>query len=168
MGRPPLRHDSEPVRDNLRKRRRKSTDDKFEVPKELKIPGQSYEWKTESVLGDEGLHVMHMNGLAENGWEPVQLSEMPHFGRPGESGVVRRGGQILMKRPIELTKEARIEDYQIARAEVDGVMGRMRSADPTGNPHMPARGNRADVKYDGMPSEYAVVKSATTQLTLDD
>jgi hypothetical protein len=168
MGRPPLRHDSEPVRDNLRKRRRKSTDDKFEVPKELKIPGQSYEWKTESVLGDEGLHVMHMNGLVENGWEPVQLSEMPHFGRPGESGVVRRGGQILMKRPIELTKEARIEDYQIARAEVDGVMGRMRSADPTGNPHMPAVGNKAIHDHRSMPSEYAVVKTATTQLELQD
>ena len=167
MGRPPLRHDPEPARENVRAvRRRKSTDDKFAVPKEMKIPGQSYEWKNESVYGQEDHQ--HMQGLVENGWEPVQLSEMPQFGRPGETGVVRKGGQVLMKRPIELTKEARVEDYHIAKDQVDGAVARVRNANPTGTDHMPARGNMVQHGHKSMPGEYAVVKNATTQLTLDD
>jgi hypothetical protein len=167
MGRPPLRTEADAVREPMRAvKRRRRDEDKYAVPRELKQPGQSYEWKRESTMGMED--PQHMNGILENGWEPVQLSEMPHFGRSGEQGVVRKEGLVLMKRPIELTKEARIEDYHIARDQVDGAVARIRGADPTGSQHMPSVGNKVIQDYKSMPSEYATVKTATTQIELQD
>jgi len=73
---------------------------------------------------------------------------------------------VLMKRPIELTKEARIEDYQIARAQVKGNASKMMGADAVEG--VPNRGNKVQVNYDQMPSDARVFKTATTQLELDD
>jgi len=165
MGRPPLRAEPDAARDTVRgPRRRRQTDDKFAIPPELKTPGVSYEWKKESVLGEED--PQYLSGLLENGWEHVQLSEMPVFGRPGESGAIRRGGQVLMKRPTELTHEARLEDYQIARAQVTGNAKKMMGSDFDAG--VPNKGSHVNVKYDTLPSDAKVFKTATTQLTLED
>lgn len=164
MSRPSIRPDAEPMRPGIRARRRRTNEDNFAIPPELKRPGLSYEWKKESCLGQED--PMYMSSLLDNGWENVQLEEMPCFGREGETGAVRRGGQVLMRRPIELTKEARVEDWQIARAQVKGNAAKMMGADAVEG--LPARGNNMNSKYDQMPGDFGVVKTATTQLTLDD
>jgi hypothetical protein len=164
MGRPPLRAASEPARDGIRTRtRRRATEDKMFVPPELKIPGMSYEWKREATLGQED--PQYLSSLMENGWENVSLEEMPNFGRDGDSGVVRRDGQVLMKRPIELTKEARIEDYQIARQQVLGNASKMSGGDVAG---LPVRGGQQKTDYRDMPGDFAVSRTATTQIELQD
>jgi hypothetical protein len=166
MGRPPLRPENATLREGgLRQRRGRATEDKLAIPQNLKQPGVSYEWKRESTLGEED--PQYFSSLQDNGWEPVPLSEMPIFGRPGEGGVVRRGGQVLMKRPIELTREAKIEDYQIARQQVLGNNSKLMSQDPAAG--MPNRGSavKHDFKND-MPSDHAIVKSAVDRIQLDD
>jgi hypothetical protein len=164
MTRPAMREESESGRPPVRARRRRSNEDKFAVPSEYRTPGVSYEWKKESCLGEED--PMYMSSLIENGWVNVQLEEMPAFGRTGETGAVRRGGQVLMKRPIELTKEARIEDWQAARSQVKGNVSKMTGADAIEG--MPNRGNKVQVNYDQMPADARMFKSATTQIELDD
>lgn len=90
-------------------RKRGGNVDRFYIPKHLIPDGWSYEWKRESLFGQEDTaHMMHM---AENGWTPVQASAHPGYFMPdGHNGPIRRDGMILMERPVELTNEARRED----------------------------------------------------------
>jgi hypothetical protein len=164
MSRPPMRPEQGNIRENQVKRRVRSGDDRFQIPAHLKQPGTSYEWKTEEVIGASD--PAYMSGLIENGWENVQLSEMPYFGREGESGAVRRGGQVLMKRPIELTKEARQEDFQIARQQVSNNTAKMTGTNPAAG--MPiSSSSRVGVKYD-LPSadeDVGIRRTATSGMT---
>jgi hypothetical protein len=166
MSRPALRPES--LRDTSGtavRRRRRNNDDVFAIPKELRQEGVSYEWKRESCLGEET--PMYMSGLKANGWEEVSLAEMPCYGRQGETGVVRINGQVLMKRPTELTIEARVENYEEARDRVLSVSKRMSADVVPGLPRF--NDSRVSTTYkDEMPADARIVKTATTQLTLDD
>ena len=106
--RTPIRSETKdgPIRE--RKRKGGSVSDKFFIDPTKIPPGISYEWKRETLYGasDPSYSV----SLAENGWEPVDVSRHPEFMPPGFSGPIRRDGMILMERPIELTEEARAED----------------------------------------------------------
>lgn len=170
MARPPLRSsDDTNIRDGeirTRSRRRgRASDDKLHIPPEYKNPDLSYEWKRESVLGDDSDH-SYLNQQFDNGWEPVDLKDMAFFGRADGSGCVRRDGLILCARPRELTYEARVEDYQIARDVVQQNNARMTG----GNfGDMPNKGSNVKHRIaDDMPKDHAVVKSAVDRFQLDD
>ena len=172
MGRPPLRPQPENIREGQQRRRMRATDDKFAVPQRYKMPGVSYEWKTEAVLGAED--PSYMSGLMENGWEAVPLSEMPSFGREGETGAVRRGGQVLMKRPIDLTKEARLEDFQIARDQVRHNTAKLTGTNPGADLPI-STSSRVTTRYDAGPGEDDIgIRSTATkplsagEMTFDD
>ena len=128
--------DKEPIRETVREpsrsktkevigrngkvlsRKRGNNIDKFHVPAHLIPPGWDYEWKRETILGQEDS--AHMRSMSENGWTPVDASAHPgYFMADTYTGPIRRDGMLLMERPLELTKEARQEDYTAARNLMD-------------------------------------------------
>ena len=57
--------------------------------------------------------------LKQQGWEPVDPKKHPNWVPPGYSQPnIIKGGQILMERPMELTKQARAEENQLARRQI--------------------------------------------------
>lgn len=167
MGRPPLRPQQENIREGQVRRRTRSTDDKYAIPAKYKAPGVSYEWKTEEILGAPHDDPSYMPGLMDNGWEAVPLKEMPDMGRENQAGVIRRGGQILMKRPIELTREARVEDFQIARSQVNNNTAKMTGTNPAAGMPVSAS-SRVTTNYAPGTDEFEVSKIATTPLTSNE
>jgi hypothetical protein len=102
-----------------RTRRRMSTvnDDTFHIPMEEIPEGSSYEFKRFSVNGQED--PFYIARMREQGWEPVDPKRHPNWLPPGYSlPHIIKGGQILMERPMELTKEARAENRVLARQQV--------------------------------------------------
>lgn len=113
-------------------RKRTNTTDIFYVPEHLKEPGWSYEWKTETVLGEQ--RIAHQVMLAENGWRAVQAEGrwagvyMPN----GYTGPIRRDGLVLMERPISLTNEAYAEERRNAANQMRNTKESLRLAMPSG------------------------------------
>lgn len=112
--RPEMRADPRDTR--VRERKRKNDADPFYISDSIIPDGMTYEWKRKSTFGQEDVsHQMHMQ---ENGWDPVDASRHPGYMPAGYSGAIERSGMVLMERPVELTNEARDEDYRNARAVV--------------------------------------------------
>lgn len=94
--------------------------DKFALPDNVmadaKARGMSLEWKRETTAGanDPSYDLF----LREQGWEPVEGNRYPALVLKGHTGPLRRDGQVLMERPIELTQEAMDEDRRAARDAV--------------------------------------------------
>lgn len=110
---------TEPVREGVRTRKRKGGTlvDKFAVPDGAVPPGMSWEWKRETVYGAED--PAYAAFLRDQGWEPVDAARYPGaFMADGTKGAIRRDGQVLMERPIELTHEAQAEERQAAKQAV--------------------------------------------------
>lgn len=121
----------EPVRDRLGRvvtRKRKASDDKFAID-ERRIPqGWTYEWKRWSTFGQEDRG--YMMSLEENGWTPVPPERHPEYMGPDyKGGHILRDGLILMERPVELTQEARAEDYDLAREMIRAKERQIRSGE---------------------------------------
>lgn len=75
--------------------------------------GWTYEWKTKSIKGWEW--TSRQVEAYQNGWEPVPADR--HDGLimpPGHKGAIEIGGQILMERPAELTRQARLIEKRMA------------------------------------------------------
>lgn len=104
----------EPAR--KRTRQRLGTVDKFHIAADRIPPGMAYEWKRYEVLGQHDHS--YSQSLSENGWDPVDASRHPDLMPPGHKGAIIRDGLMLMERPVELSEEAKAEDYQMARDQV--------------------------------------------------
>jgi hypothetical protein len=97
-------------------RKRTTTKDIFDVPKDLIPPGWEYQWCAVTVVGNSEILMDQNLMMAENGWRPVPADR--HTGRfmpAGHTGSIIRGGQMLMERPAQLCDEARAEDVRNAR-----------------------------------------------------
>jgi hypothetical protein len=94
--------------------------DKFALPDSVladaKARGMSLEWKRETAAGasDPSYDIF----LREQGWEPVDGKRYAELTMKDHTGPLRREGQVLMERPIELTQEAMLEDKMAAREAV--------------------------------------------------
>ena len=110
------------ARENLREeparltRRRTVTTDKFHIPEHLLKEGWSYEWKRQTIMGQND--VEHQVMLSENHWTPVPASQMPGLMPADYSGAVTRAGMVLMARPDYLTTEAEQEILDMSRQRV--------------------------------------------------
>jgi hypothetical protein len=144
------RLDKEPIRETIREpvrarskkevvgrdgkvlsRKRGSNVDKFHVPEHIIPEGWSYEWKSETVAGQE--NSSHMMGCYENGWTPVMAEAHPGLFMPNDyKGPIRREGMILCERPMELTLEARAEEEEAARALTQAQKEQLGLAMPEG------------------------------------
>lgn len=97
-------------------RKRTSVGDIFAIPPELIPPGWSYQWAAISVVGNTEILLDQNLMMAENGWRPVPSSRYPgRFMPAGHTGNIVRGGQMLMERPMSLTKDALNEDIRNAK-----------------------------------------------------
>lgn len=97
-------------------RRRTSTGDIFDVPKEMIPPGWEYQWCAVSVVGNTEILLDQNLMFAENGWRAVPSDRYPGKFMPvGHKGSIIRGGQMLMERPKSLSDEARADDIRAAK-----------------------------------------------------
>lgn len=100
-------------------RRRGYSSDIFHIDPALIPDGMSWEWKRKTVFGQEDK--IHMVGLRENHWEPVQVTEANrHLVGEGQTGAIERQGMILMQRPKYLTEDAHQEALQASIAQRQG------------------------------------------------
>ncbi len=111
------------VRYSKNKTRRKNsadTDALFVEPSEIP-DGFTVEWKRVSIYGQEDKK--HIINTEKDGWEPAHPKDFPSLVGKNHSGNYILGGQsndlMLMIRPVELTEEARREDYQRAVGQVN-------------------------------------------------
>lgn len=109
----------------LPQRARGAEADRYYIRPEEKDPNFEYNWKAETVLGQENTE--HLIQLEEKGWTTVHIKDIPRFGgsRIGPDQPIRRGGQVLMKLPKEYAAEARMEDAAKAKEKVDNQMARL-------------------------------------------
>ena len=102
----------------VRTRQRQSTvnDDPFYIPVEEIPEGSSYEWKRFSNVGQED--PFYIAQMRRQGWEPVDPKRHPNWVPPGYNQPnIIKNGQILMERPIELTRQAQAENRQLAKQQ---------------------------------------------------
>ena len=113
-----------PPRTRTRMRRTSVMDDPFYIPVEEIPEGSSYEWKRFSVNGQED--PFYLAQMRQQGWEPVDPKMHPTWVPPGYSlPSIIKGGQILMERPIELTREAHAESRAMARQQINDAEERL-------------------------------------------
>ncbi len=92
------------------------TDD-FYIDPRIIPDGWSYEWKRHTVLGaqDPSYQVQ----IAQRGWEAVPASRHLELMPDNYTGqTIERKGQILMERPMEITKEVQELEKRKAREQV--------------------------------------------------
>lgn len=111
-----------------RRRRADTIDDPFHIPQDEIPEGLSYEWKRWTVAGLED--PFYIANMRSQGWEPVHPRNHPNWVPPGYSEPhIIKGGQILMERPIELTREAQEEMRTLARRQIRDAESRLGKAD---------------------------------------
>lgn len=96
-------------------------DDMFWYDESARPEGFTYQWNAVAVIGNEDIVSRQMASMMRNGWTPVPASRHPElhgFKKPGPEDHIIIGGQMLMERPVEMTEEAREEDYQRAVGQV--------------------------------------------------
>ena len=132
------RQDQRPEQREEPRRRLLKGDDHnpFEIEPTLIPDGQSWEWKAKTIMGWEDREAQIRERM--NGWLPVparvyyqrtpQIMQQLGIG-PDDPVVV--GGQMLMERPVALTREAMAEDKARADAQYNEKMAQL-SASPPG------------------------------------
>lgn len=100
-------------------RKRTSTGDIFDIPKNLIPEGWEYQWCAVTVAGNSEILLDQNLMFAENGWRAVPADRYPgRFMPVGHKGSIVRGGQMLMERPKSLSDEARADDIKAARQQM--------------------------------------------------
>lgn len=98
-------------------RKRTSVGDMYHIPPELIPKGWDYQWNTYTVVNEQATDAQLI--MAENGWRPVPCDRHPgRFMPAGHKGAIIRGGLRLEERPIQLSEEAREEEYKKARTQM--------------------------------------------------
>jgi len=138
----------EPIRE--RKRKGGQVADKFHIDPSQIPAGMSYEWKRATVYGASDPY--YDVQMREQGWEPVQAERHPELVASGTTGSIVRDGLILMERPVELTEEARSEDYASAIEPVHTMKQKIGEA-PAGTlpREAPNLRNSMRTTYEAMP-----------------
>lgn len=122
--RPPLREDDPRARAAKRAAElvlhgidEEVSSDKFAIPPEDIPDGWTYEWKTDTVLGQE--NPAYQVQIARAGWEAVPLARHPSYMPRGHKGsMITRDGMVLMERPTEIVERAKAREYRNARDQV--------------------------------------------------
>jgi hypothetical protein len=113
----PAQHAPEHAKPRSRRKKSLISEDIFFLPVDEIPEGSSYEWKRWTVMGEQ--NPFYIAQMREQGWEPVDPKRHPNWVPPGyNEPYIIKGGQILMERPEELTKEARAEARTLAKRQV--------------------------------------------------
>ncbi len=104
-------------------------ENQFAFDRSIIPPGWDYEWKTETVANAPW--TQHQVTLAQSGWEPVPAERHDGLFLPmGEKGPIRRGGMLLMERPLQATVISRRRDKAKADNQVASAFQRANMAVP--------------------------------------
>lgn len=120
--RPQMRPDTgrTPLRDRLRGKERSFTtnQNRLEVPDLIRNrnDGVSFEFKRHTVHGQED--PFYLGNMRQQGWEPVDATDVPEMVPEGMTGSVIIDGQMLMARPQELTDKARAEVAKLSSQQM--------------------------------------------------
>ena len=87
-----------------------TTDSQYHIPRDLVPEGMVYQWCREMMLGEPDL--ANISKLKRNGWREVPADRHPDY-------PVRLEGLILMECPETFVAQARYEEQQKARQELD-------------------------------------------------
>lgn len=91
--------------------------DEFFIAADNIPPGWDYEWKRETVMGQED--PAYQVAIAHAGWEPVPASRHPEMMPKGWSQeTIKRKGLILCERPKEISDAARQRELRNARNQL--------------------------------------------------
>lgn len=90
----------------------------FDIPQRGKKAGRDYEWKVITVL-NQPVDPANMVEVHEGGWRVETAKDWPTLMPPGTppTSTIDRLGQRLFSRPMQLTQEARQEDYAAAEQQ---------------------------------------------------
>lgn len=97
-----------------------------EIRKRFKSRGLGLQWMAESVYGEVGDVSTKLQNRMMNGWQPVAVEEaeevapIPLPGKQADT-IIRRGGQILMKKPLKEIAEDQEELRRINMRELRSV-----------------------------------------------
>lgn len=138
--RQPMRPDVEDER--VRLRSGDSAIDPFNIPMDVVKSfmddyGLSLEWKRYEVFGQQ--NYAYMRSLEQQGWRPLPGNHPlidGMFGPKGDSGPVIVEGNILMERPMRLTREAREEERRKAGHQISLGHQKMRESPEGQAPRM--------------------------------
>lgn len=99
-----------------RRSRSERSVDRFALPDNWKKRGWDYQFWVSSVLGQP---VEGTTEIWEGGWRPVYWKDVPKPWAPGAKAdeQISRGGQLLYLRPMELTMQAKQEEYGAAEQQ---------------------------------------------------
>lgn len=135
----------EPQGEPTRKRRRnaEAISDRYYIDPRIIPAGMSYEWKRLKVAGMEDGE--HQGNLMEYGaWTHVPAERHPELaGKNAKPGsMIIRGDNVLMERPVELTREAQSEDLAAARAQTGDQYRKLGLAPDNTLPRTPPKARR--------------------------
>lgn len=125
--------------------------DEFFIPSDMIPDGWSYEWKRETVMGQED--PAYQVALARQGWEPVPASRHPEMmPKDWNQEAIKRKGLILCERPQEISHAARMKEQRQARQQLQIKKQQLNEA-PAGTFERSDPRVRANVKtsYEPMP-----------------
>lgn len=96
----------------LLSRKRRDSSDIFHIPEELKDPKWDLQWNTVTVY--EQPQTAQVLAMRENGWRPVPAGRFKGMFMPADypdDGEILRDGMRLEERPMELTEQAKTDEY---------------------------------------------------------
>lgn len=124
-------------------RKRRDSSDIFHIPEELKDPNYDLQWNTVTVY--EQPQTAQVLAMRENGWRPVTAGRFKGVFMPADypdDGEILRDGMRLEERPMELTMQAKADEYQKAtglmsdQKEQLGLVQRMPEGFSRDNPNL--------------------------------
>jgi hypothetical protein len=127
----------------------------FELRPESKKPGWDYQWEPIKVL-NEPVDNAAFTALHDGGWRVVHPREMPEECPPGwvESGknTIERGSQVLYKRPLYLTQEAKADNARRAQEQLEHKFAQAQMA-PPGTAPRPRHVNQVVSEMEPLPAD---------------
>lgn len=146
----------------LTRKRKNGVFDEFEFSPSEIPEGMDYQWIRVTVHGSPEESEYHL--MYENGWRAVPWERHSNrFAKSefmGKGSIIRRG-QLLVERPIHLSKQAREEDQRRANEQIQGQFKRFNVEFPDSvrgmgiNPGRPVARQQTDdvfsVRQDAMP-----------------
>ena len=108
---------------------------RMHIGTEMIPDGMDLQWVTDSVFGQPMPE--HRAKFEKRGWTPVHPEDFDGrfdgmFTPKGSQGEIKMGGQVLMARPMELSRKAKRRDTLLASDQVMSKVAALKSGDLAG------------------------------------
>lgn len=112
------------LRSDITRKQRDEDVSQFHIEEEDIPEGWSVQWEVEVINGApmKDLRADKLIETLESGWQyaTTNIPSLRKYATPGQSdGLIRRGGQVLMMRPLHLTEQARAEEFRKSNDQIN-------------------------------------------------